>query len=194
MTIKIILLINFLFIIDLIQNTLGASSECSSPPPMVDPHACCLDPGPNAIAKSCAKLYGLPVPGEAPNLNAPPPSIDSTVCFAECIMKESKFLKNGVFDVNAMTTSIKNEFKNDTNYANVMIKAFTVCSETASKKFEALKKLPIAENIMKSRCDPIPGVILGCTYTEYFKNCPSDRWVLHPMCEAAKKYVRNCVQ
>jgi len=42
------------------------------------------------------------------------------------------------------------------------------------------------------RCSPFSAIVLGCTYMEYFKNCPDHRWTQNAQCALAKAYVTQC--
>jgi len=84
------------------------------------------------------------------------------------------------------------KFSNDTMYVKAMHEAYTKCFPHTQKKMQAFRQMPLAKTLPKRGCSPFSGMLLGCTYMEYFKNCPSNRWTENSDCALAKQFVEKC--
>ncbi|XP_061388707.1 uncharacterized protein LOC133323825, partial [Musca vetustissima] len=153
-----------------------------------DPATCCKDGGRDDVTEKCALRMGIT--GQPSD---PQPSVATATCLAQCILTESKYMtKADSIDLNAIRTDLQMKFSNDSEYANVMLEAFRKCQPNTERKLQAFKQLPMGRSILQRGCSPFAGMLLGCTYMEYFKNCPANRWTESAECSLAKQFVTQC--
>ena len=95
-------------------------------------------------------------------------------------------------EISNIKADLYDKFSNDTIYAETMSEAFRRCQPTAQRKMEALKQIPLGNAALERACSPFAGMVLGCAYMEYFKNCPVHRWTENAECAMAKQFVTQC--
>ncbi|XP_065369988.1 uncharacterized protein LOC135962150 [Calliphora vicina] len=166
----------------------AAIIDCQRPPQLVDPSKCCLDGGRDEITEVCAQRMGITGrPSDAP------PTVETATCLAECILSESKYMqKPETLDLSTIKSDLQSKFANDTIYAETMAEAFQKCQPNAQRKMKAFKQIPLGNVALQRGCSPFAGMVLGCTYMEYFKNCPAHRWTENAECSLAKQFVTQC--
>ncbi|XP_005186920.1 uncharacterized protein LOC101898675 [Musca domestica] len=170
------------------QLVLSAVIDCQRPPQLVDPATCCKDGGRDDVTEKCALRMGIT--GQPTD---PQPSVATATCLAQCILTESKYMNTAdSIDLTAIRTDLQTKFSNDSEYANVMFEAFRKCQPNTERKLQAFKQLPMGRSILQRGCSPFAGMLLGCTYMEYFKNCPAHRWTESAECSLAKQFVTQC--
>lgn len=112
---------------------------------------------------------------------------------AQCILTESKYLSAPEsLDLAAIQTDLQTKFSNDSQYVEAMVQAFRKCQPNTERKLQAFKQMPMGRSALQRGCSPFAGMLLGCTYMEYFKNCPAHRWTESPECSLAKQFVTQC--
>ncbi|KAL5286323.1 Obp47b family protein [Megaselia abdita] len=159
--------------------------NCNQPPPMVDPHTCCQDGGRDEVADVCAEKWGIK--------ENTPPDMETAACLADCILKETSFSDGTKLNNQQIRLHLRGKFSNDTDYTDAMIASFERCGPAAAHKMEELRKMPFGETMLaRNKCTPYAGLVLGCTYMEYFKNCPASKWTSSRECNMAKEYVKKC--
>ncbi|KAI8127369.1 hypothetical protein FF38_07479 [Lucilia cuprina] len=180
--------ISFLLLSVCLQCSLAAIIDCQRPPQLVDPAQCCLDGGRDEVTEACARRMGIT--GQASDA---PPTVETATCLAECILTEAKYMqKPESLDLSVIQTDLQTKFANDTIYANTMADAFRKCQPNAQRKMKAFKQIPLGNAALQRGCSPFAGMVLGCTYMEYFKNCPAHRWTESAECNLAKQFVTQC--
>lgn len=100
--------------------------------------------------------------------------------------------KPDTLDMSNIKADLYNKFSNDTVYAETMFEAFRKCQPTAQRKITALMQIPKSNLAVQRGCSPFAGMVLGCAYMEYFKNCPRHRWTENAECALAKQFVTQC--
>lgn len=100
--------------------------------------------------------------------------------------------KPETLDLDAIRADLFAKFSNDTIYADTMAEAFKNCQPNAQRKMKAFKQMPLGNEALQRGCSPFAGIVLGCTYMEYFKNCPANRWTENAECNLAKQFVTQC--
>uniref|UniRef100_T1H0V8 OBP47-like domain-containing protein n=1 Tax=Megaselia scalaris TaxID=36166 RepID=T1H0V8_MEGSC len=74
-----------------------------------------------------------------------------------------------------------------------MIASFEKCGPAAAQRIEEWKKISaVNPSLMKRKCSPYAGLVLGCTYMEYFKICPESKWTSSKECNKAREFVKQC--
>ncbi|XP_068145896.1 uncharacterized protein Obp47b [Drosophila tropicalis] len=166
----------------LAQNVRGQTQiNCQRPPQLVDPSLCCRDGGRDQITEQCAQK----IVGSASNA---PPSIETATCLAECILTTSNYITEPQ-KINA--TNIRNSLSakfSDKEYVEAMSMAFTKCEPQAQQRLALIQQ----QQRQQPKCSPFSAILLGCTYMEYFKNCPANRWTQSTECALAKTFVTQC--
>ncbi|XP_013110106.1 uncharacterized protein LOC106088938 [Stomoxys calcitrans] len=162
--------------------------DCQRPPQLVDPATCCKDGGRDEVTEKCALRMGIT--GQPTD---PQPSVETATCLAQCILTESKYMPQVEnLDLDAIRTDLQAKFSNDSAYAETMVEAFRKCQPNTLKKLQAFKQMPMGRASLQRGCSPFAGMLLGCAYMEYFKNCPAHRWTENPECKLAKQFVMQC--
>ncbi|XP_012162233.1 uncharacterized protein LOC101458959 [Ceratitis capitata] len=164
--------------------------DCQRPPRLVDPAQCCKDGGRDQIVEACAQRMGL-----ASQRGNGPPTVEAATCFAECILKQLQYMQEPEkINYEAMRKHLQMKFSNDTIYVNTMLQAYQKCEPSVQQKMQILKQTPLGGGAAALRrgCSPFSGMLLGCTYMEYFKNCPAHRWNENEQCALAKQFVTKC--
>ncbi|XP_022224610.2 uncharacterized protein LOC111075564 [Drosophila obscura] len=162
------------------QSALGQTIDCQRPPQLVDPSLCCRDGGRDQIAEKCAQR----IIGEGKGL----PSLETATCLAECILNTSQYIQDPQkLHLENIRSSLSEKFSNDTAYVDAMAAAFTKCEPQSQRRLAAIQ-----QSQQQHKCSPFSAIVLGCTYMEYFKNCPVNRWTQNAECALAKTYVTQC--
>jgi len=78
-----------------------------------------------------------------------------------------------------------------------MTMAFSKCEPQSQRRLAMIMQQQQQVQQQKTqqqqpRCSPFSAIVLGCTYMEYFKNCPDHRWTPNAQCTLAKAYVTQC--
>lgn len=75
-----------------------------------------------------------------------------------------------------------------------MVESYKKCEPSVQRKLQAFKQMPLPPHLAAQNvgCSPFGGMLLGCTYMEYFKNCPAHRWTNNAQCALAKQFVMQC--
>ncbi|XP_017837941.1 uncharacterized protein LOC108596554 isoform X2 [Drosophila busckii] len=162
----------------------GQTIDCQRPP-RLDPAQCCRDGGRDMVAEKCAQKIIGPPTGQ---MNGPP-SPEAATCVAECILTTAQYLQEAQ-KLNAanIRNDLVNKFSNDTAYVEAMVTAFTKCEPQAQRRLAVIQQY----NQQQPKCSPFSALLLGCTYMEYFKNCPAHRWTQNAECTLAKTFVTQC--
>nr|XP_017027425.1 uncharacterized protein LOC108078234 [Drosophila kikkawai] len=171
--------------------------DCQRPPQLVDPALCCKDGGRDQLVDQCAqRILG------AAKTTGGPPSIDSAACLAECILKSSKYLEDPQkLNLNNIRSDLSAKFSNDSVYVEAMTMAFSKCEPQSQRRLAMILQQQQQQQqqaqqqnqqASQQRCSPFSAIVLGCTYMEYFKNCPEHRWTQNAQCALAKAYVTQC--
>lgn len=114
-------------------------------------------------------------------------------CLAECILTEARYMQQSEsLNFDNIRADLQTKFNNDSLYTVTMLESFRKCLPNAQRKMQAYKQMPMANSQLKRGCSPFAGMLLGCTYMEYFKNCPAHRWTENPQCALAKQFVTQC--
>ncbi|KAH8380823.1 hypothetical protein KR200_001696 [Drosophila serrata] len=181
----------------LVTQVLGQTTiDCQRPPQLVDPALCCKDGGRDQLVDQCAQR----ILGTAKN-NGGPPSIDSAACLAECILTSSKYLEEPQkLNLNNIRSDLSAKFSNDSVYVEAMTMAFSKCEPQSQRRLAVIlqqqqqqqQAQQKPQQAPQQRCSPFSAIVLGCTYMEYFKNCPEHRWTQNAQCSLAKAYVTQC--
>ncbi|XP_075169796.1 uncharacterized protein LOC142241852 [Haematobia irritans] len=180
--------ISFMFICLCCQIITAEVIDCQRPPQLVDPATCCKDGGRDEVTEKCALRMGIT--GQPTD---PQPSVETATCLAQCILTESKYMPQmEILDLEAIRNDLQTKFSNDSLYAETMVEAFRKCQPNTMKKLQAFKQMPLGRSALQRGCSPFAGMLLGCTYMEYFKNCPAHRWTESPQCSLAKQFVMQC--
>lgn len=79
-------------------------------------------------------------------------------------------------------------FANDTGFVEAMTNAYTKCEPQSKRRLAMIQQM----NPQQPKCSPFAAIVLGCTYMEYFKNCPAHRWTESAECTLAKTFVTQC--
>ncbi|XP_037949185.1 uncharacterized protein LOC119686211 [Teleopsis dalmanni] len=162
--------------------------DCQRPPQLIDPSLCCKDGGRDEITENCAKRMGIT--GQPSD---PAPTVETATCLAECIITESKYMqKPEQLEFDNIRNDLYTKFNNDTIYAEAMLKSFQRCQPNAVRKMQAFRQMPLGNAAVQRGCSPYASILLGCTYMEYFKNCPAHRWTENADCALAKQFVVQC--
>ncbi|XP_064547942.1 uncharacterized protein Obp47b [Drosophila montana] len=165
---------------------LGQNIDCQRPPQLVDPALCCRDGGRDQIAEKCAEQVIGTANGQQ---NSGPPSIDAATCLADCILTTAQYKQEPkTLNLEVVRKDLSMKFSNDTAYVEAMTAAFTKCEPQAQRRLAAIQQF----NPKQPKCSPFAAIVLGCTYMEYFKNCPAQRWTQSAECELAKTFVTQC--
>ncbi|CAD7078043.1 unnamed protein product [Hermetia illucens] len=166
--------------------------DCTKPPPFVNPHHCCKDPPPSEIAQKCSTKLGVPLrTDKAPDMEHQQPDIGAITCFAECVLTESKYLNDGKLDMAAIKGDLQRKFATDPDYISVMEAAFSKCGSVAQRQLAAMQNA-MPPGSPKRGCSPLSGLILGCSYKEFFENCPASKWTSNAECNAVQAYMKKC--
>lgn len=112
----------------------------------------------------------------------------------------------------AIKGDLQRKFATDPDYISVMEAAFSKCGSVGKKHalkvnksayntatFSSLaqRQLAAMQNAMppgspKRGCSPLSGLILGCSYKEFFENCPASKWTSNAECNAVQAYMKKC--
>ncbi|KAH8373009.1 hypothetical protein KR009_010150 [Drosophila setifemur] len=215
MSLSQILLISVLFVVMLnSRQVLGQTTiNCQRPPQLVDPALCCKDGGRDQVAEQCAqKILGAPNGQKT----AGPPSLETAAvrfidqmfeimklksslcsiqCLAECILTSAQYIQEPQkLRLDTIRSDLSAKFSNDSAYVEAMTMAFSKCEPQSQRRLATvLQQQQIQQpQQQQPRCSPFSAIVLGCTYMEYFKNCPEHRWTQSPECALAKSYVTQC--
>ncbi|XP_053965408.1 uncharacterized protein LOC128867867 isoform X1 [Anastrepha ludens] len=164
--------------------------DCQRPPRLVDPSLCCKDGGRDRTTEACAQRMGI-----GGQHNNGPPTVEKATCFAECILKETQYMQvPEKLNYDAMRAHLQNKFSNDSAYVETMMQAYRKCEPVVQQKLQVFKQTPLRGGAAALRrgCSPYSGMLLGCSYMEYFKNCPAHRWTDNEQCALAKQFVTQC--
>ncbi|XP_036344368.1 uncharacterized protein LOC118753727 [Rhagoletis pomonella] len=164
--------------------------DCQRPPRLVDPTLCCKDGGYDQTTEVCGKRMGIIGKG-----NHGPPTVEKATCFAECILRELHYIQEPEkLNYETMQTDMQAKYGNDTVFVDTMMGAFRKCEPDVQQKLQAFKQMTLlgAAAALRRGCSPFSGMLLGCTYMEYFKNCPAHRWTETKECALAKRFVTQC--
>ncbi|XP_017868129.1 PREDICTED: uncharacterized protein LOC108617024 [Drosophila arizonae] len=165
----------------------GQTIDCQKPPPLLDPALCCRDGGRDQIAEKCTEKVVGTANGQQ---NNGPPTLDTATCLADCILTTSQYKREPKsLNLEHIRNDLTAKFPNDTLYVEAMTAAFTKCEPEAQRRLAAIQQF----NPKQPKCSPFSAIVLGCTYMEYFKNCPSHRWTQSPQCVMAKTFVTQCI-
>ncbi|KAH8280439.1 hypothetical protein KR018_007321 [Drosophila ironensis] len=172
--------------------------NCQRPPQLVDPALCCKDGGRDQVTEQCTqKILGAPT---AQKLTRPP-SLETAACLAECTLTTSNYIQQPQqVMVDTIRSDLTAKFSNDTDFVNAMTTAFQKCELQSQRRLAVImqqmqrqqQERPQAQQQQQQSCSPFSAILLGCTYMEYFKNCPKDRWTPSAECALAKAYVTQC--
>jgi len=91
-------------------------------------------------------------------------------------------------NLEAIRSDLSMKFSNDSAYVEAMTAAYTKCEPQSQRRLAAIQQL----NPQQPKCSPFAAIVLGCTYMEYFKNCPAHRWTQNAECALAKTFVTQC--
>nr|XP_016928409.1 uncharacterized protein LOC108008977 [Drosophila suzukii] len=175
--------------------------DCQRPPQLVDPSLCCRDGGRDQVSEQCAQRILGAASGQKPG---GPPSLDTAACLAECILTSSKYIEEPQkLSLANIRSDLSAKFSNDSVYVEAMTMAYSKCEPQSQRRLamilqqqqqqlqqqQSLKQQPQQQ---QPRCSPFSAIVLGCTYMEYFKNCPDHRWTQNAQCALAKAYVTQC--
>ncbi|XP_034650772.1 uncharacterized protein LOC117890182 [Drosophila subobscura] len=161
---------------------LGQTIDCQRPPRLVDPSLCCRDGGRDQIADKCVQR----IIGEGVKTGMP--SLETSTCLAECILTTSQYIQDPQkLHLDNIRSNLSAKFSNDTAYVEAMTAAFTKCEPQSQRRLAAIQ-----QSQPQHKCSPFSAIVLGCTYMEYFKNCPEHRWTQNADCDLAKTYVTQC--
>ncbi|XP_067633909.1 uncharacterized protein Obp47b isoform X2 [Eurosta solidaginis] len=154
-----------------------------------DPTLCCKNGGRDQSIESCAQRMGMMDQG-----NNAPPTMETATCFAECILKQLKYMEEPEkLNFESIQTQLQSKHSNDTVYVDTMMNAYHSCEPVVHEKIKILQKIPLGGAAAFRRgCSPFSGMMLGCTYMEYFKNCPAHHWTENEQCALAKRFVTQC--
>ncbi|XP_017146038.1 uncharacterized protein LOC108158310 [Drosophila miranda] len=167
------------------QSVLGQTIDCQRPPQLVDPSLCCRDGGRDQVAEKCAQRIIGGGNGQARNGL---PSLETATCLAECILTTSQYIQDPQkLNLENIRSDLSGKFSNDTAYVEAMTAAFTKCEPQSQRRLAAIQ-----QSQQQHKCSPFSAIVLGCTYMEYFKNCPEHRWTQNAECALAKTYVTQC--
>ncbi|XP_030387593.1 uncharacterized protein LOC115634153 [Scaptodrosophila lebanonensis] len=174
---------------------LSQTIDCRKPPQLVDPARCCQDGGRDQVTEKCAQRVGIN--GQS---NGGPPTLEAATCLAQCILTDSRYLQQPQsLNLKIIREDLTKKYFNDTAYVEAMVTAFAKCEPQAQQKLVALQQLQFgsaasqfSQNQQQPQCSPFSAMLLGCTYMEYFKNCPSHRWTENNDCALAKAFVTQC--
>ncbi|KAL7735604.1 hypothetical protein ACLKA6_009563 [Drosophila palustris] len=167
----------------------GQAIDCQRPPRLVDPALCCRDGGRDPIAENCARQFMGNGNGNGQANNAPP-SLEAATCLAECILTTSKYKQDAnQLNLNVIRNDLSMKFANDSAYVEAMTNAFSKCEPQSQRRLAAIQQLNVQQ---QPKCSPFSAIVLGCTYMEYFKNCPAQRWTQSAECALAKTFVTQC--
>ncbi|EDW02396.1 uncharacterized protein LOC6561182 [Drosophila grimshawi] len=165
---------------------IGQTIDCQRPPQLVDPSLCCRDGGRDQNAEKCAERIMRTANGQP---NVAPPSLDAATCVAECILTTAQYKQHPTtLNLDVIRKDLAMKFSNDSAYVEAMTSAFAKCEPQSQRRLAAIQQL----NPQQPKCSPFAAIVLGCTFMEYFKNCPADRWTQSAECELAKTYVTQC--
>nr|QIS77197.1 OBP4 [Episyrphus balteatus] len=171
----------------IINNILAVNIDCNRPPPLVDPQMCCTDGGRDEVSEKCAKRFDISDTHSQARMN-----IETATCLAECVLTESNYLIGQDLNIAAIQADLQEKFPQDPGYVEAMIKSYQKCTPIAQRKLEELRRSPLGSIAFQRKCSPFSGIILGCTYTEYFHNCPAKHWNASEQCEIAKAFLQKC--
>ncbi|XP_017038831.1 uncharacterized protein LOC108086434 [Drosophila ficusphila] len=167
--------------------------DCQRPPQLVDPALCCRDGGRDQVSEQCAQRILGAVNGQKPG---GPPSLDTAACLAECILTTSKYIEEPQkLNLDNIRSDLSARFSNDSVYVETMTMAFSKCEPQSQRRLAMILQQQSQQQQgqqQKPRCSPFSAIMLGCTYMEYFKNCPDHRWTQNAQCALAKAYVTQC--
>ncbi|XP_055920659.1 uncharacterized protein LOC129952205 [Eupeodes corollae] len=183
-------LLTFLFSV-ILNNTFAMDMDidCNRPPPLVDPQTCCTDGGRDEVSEKCAQKFGISLSDKLAQARM---NIETATCVAECVLTESKYLVGQNLNIAAIKADMIDKFPEDPGYVEAMIKSYQKCTPIAQQKLEELRKSPLGGIAFQRKCSPLSGIILGCTYTQYFHNCPARHWNPSEQCEIAKQFLQKC--
>ncbi|XP_017124450.1 uncharacterized protein LOC108144274 [Drosophila elegans] len=172
-----------------IGHVLGQTTiDCQRPPQLVDPALCCRDGGRDQVTEQCAQRILGAANGQK---QGGPPSLDTAACLAECIMKSNKYIDEPQkLNLDNIRSDLSTKFSNDTAYVEAMTMAFSKCEPQSQRRLAMI--LQQQQQQQQPKCSPFSAIVLGCTYMEYFKNCPDHRWTQNAQCALAKAYVTQC--
>lgn len=80
------------------------------------------------------------------------------------------------------------KFSNDSGFVEAMTTAYSKCEPQSKRRLAVILQM----NPKQPKCSPFAAIVLGCTYMEYFKNCPAHRWTESAECSLAKSFVTQC--
>ncbi|XP_016979454.1 uncharacterized protein LOC108044820 [Drosophila rhopaloa] len=165
--------------------------DCQRPPQLVDPALCCRDGGRDQMSEQCAQRILGAASGQK---QGGPPSLDTAACLAECILTSSKYIEEPQkLNLANIRSDLSAKFSNDTLYVEAMTMAYSKCEPQSQRRLAMfLQQQQQQTQQQPQRCSPFSAIVLGCTYMEYFKNCPDHRWTQNAQCALAKAYVTQC--
>ncbi|XP_017068945.1 uncharacterized protein LOC108106428 [Drosophila eugracilis] len=162
--------------------------DCQRPPQLVDPALCCRDGGRDQVAEQCAQRILGTANGQKPG---GPPSLETAACLAECILTSSKYIEEPQkLNLANIRSDLSAKFSNDSAYVDAMTMAYSKCEPQSQRRLAMIQQQQSQQQ--QQRCSPFSAIVLGCTYMEYFKNCPDHRWTQNAQCALAKAYVTQC--
>ncbi|KAH8321492.1 uncharacterized protein Obp47b [Drosophila bipectinata] len=174
------------------QQVVGqAAINCQRPPQLVDPALCCKDGGRDQVADQCAQKILGAGNGQKP---AGPPSLETAACLAECILTTSNYIEGSQkLQLENIRSDLSAKFSNDSGFVEAMTMAYSKCEPQSQRRLAVImQQLQQQQPQQQQRCSPFSAIVLGCTYMEYFKNCPDHRWTQNAECALAKAYVTQC--
>ncbi|XP_043644779.1 uncharacterized protein LOC122614294 [Drosophila teissieri] len=171
--------------------------DCQRPPQLVDPALCCKDGGRDQVSEQCTQRILGTANGQKAGA---PPSLDTAACLAECILTSSKYIDGPqTLNLANIRSDLSAKFSNDTLYVETMTMAYSKCEPQSQRRLAVImqqqqqaQQQQQQPQQQQPRCSPFSAIVLGCTYMEYFKNCPAHRWTQNAQCALAKAYVTQC--
>lgn len=91
-------------------------------------------------------------------------------------------------NMDVIRNDLSMKFSNDSGFVEAMTTAYTKCEPQSKRRLAVILQM----NPKQPKCSPFAAIVLGCTYMEYFKNCPAHRWTESAECSLAKSFVTQC--